>query len=74
MERYILSVAVEVALDGACHACMDRQTGEELNCRVYDAKFFLSRTDLYKANIKNVHSRREVINVGKSVFVVRQVI
>ena len=55
--------------DPACHSCVDSQTGQQLCFRVYDGKLFRSRTDLYLANIRGVHSLREVIMVGRRVFV-----
>ena len=55
--------------DPAGHSCVDSQTGQQLSLRVYDGKLFCSRTDLYLANIRGVHSLREVIMVGSYVFV-----
>ncbi len=59
------------ALDGetSSHPCTNHLTGQQLSCRVYDAKIFQTRIKLYLANINGVHQVKEVIRVGRRVFV-----
>ena len=68
VDQYLVPVA---ALDGepSSYLCVDHSSGEELSCRVYDAKFFQSRTELYLAGIQGVHPLREVVTAGGRVFV-----
>jgi len=40
-----------------------------MSCRVYEAKFFHTKAELYLANIKGIHPIKEVINYGGRVFV-----
>lgn len=68
VDQYLVPLA---ALEGepTSHPCMDSISGEQLSCRVYDAKLFQSRADLYLAGIEGVHPVREVVMTSERAFV-----
>ena len=68
VDQYLVPLAA-LEEEPTSHPCVDSSSGEQLSCRVYDAKLFQSRTDLYLAGIQGVHPPKEIVMAGGRVFV-----
>lgn len=66
--KYLVPLA---SLEGepSSTSCLDTSSGEQLSCRVYNLKFFQSKSALFGTDTKGVHSSREVLLTNSHAFV-----